>query len=62
MARRRAKESATGGGTVTAEISAQKWKEEVEEARSVIDGTHPKLAGLENKDLGRRKDKYAAPP
>ena len=33
----------------------------MEEARSVIDGTHPKLAGLEEKELARRKATYSAP-
>ena len=33
----------------------------MEEARSVIDGTHPKLVGLDDKELKRRKEKYLAP-
>ena len=33
------------------DIAAARWNEEIEEARSVAAGTHPKLASLEDEEL-----------
>ena len=44
------------------DIAAAIWKEEIEEARSVAAGTHPKLASLEDEELEKRKEKFAAAP
>ena len=56
-ARKWARDLVTGGGILGAEMEAKRWTEEMKEARSVIDGTHPKLAGVEDKELRRRKAK-----
>ena len=44
------------------DMAAARWREEIEEARSVAAGTHPKLAGLEDEELEKRKEKFAAAP
>ena len=58
---RKARDSVTGGGRLGAEIEGKRWTEEMKETRSVINGTHPNLAALEDKELRRRKAKYSAP-
>ena len=42
--------------------AASRWREEVEEARSIANGTHPKLVGLEAEDLEKRKEKFEGAP
>ena len=37
---------------------AGQWREEIEEAQSIIDGTHPKLVGLEKEQLEQRRKLY----
>ena len=36
-------------------LEASRWREEADEAQSIIDGTHPKLIGLEDEQLERRR-------
>ena len=42
-------------------LEASRWREETEEAQSIIDGTHPKLIGLEDEQLEHRKKLLAVP-
>ena len=44
------------------DMAATRWKEEIEEEKSVAAGTHPKLAGPEDEELEKRKEKFAAAP
>ena len=55
-ARREAEKTKARGMPWDHDIAAARWREEIEEARSVAAGTHPKLAGLEDEELekGRR--------
>ena len=36
-------------------MAAARWREEIEEARSVAAGMHPKLAGLEDEELKKKE-------
>ena len=42
-------------------LEASRWREETEEAQSIINGTHPKLVGLEDEQLEQRKKLFAVP-
>ena len=44
------------------DVAAARWKEDIEEVRSVSAGTHPKVAGLEDEELEKRKEKFAVAP
>ena len=61
-ARREAEKTKARGMPWDHDVAAARWKEEIEEARSAAAGTHPKLAGLEDEELERRKEKFAAAP
>ena len=61
-ARREAEKTKARGMPWDHDVAATRWKEEIEEARSVATGMHPKLAGLEDKELEKRKEKFAAAP
>ena len=53
-ARKEAEKTKARGMPWDHDVAAARWKEEIEEARSVTAGTHPKLAGLEDEELERR--------
>ena len=62
FARREAEKTKARGMPWDHDMAAARWREEIEEARSVAVGTQPKLAGLDDKELEKRKEKFAAPP
>ena len=61
-ARREAEKVKEWGTRLDYDAAAARWKEEVEEAQSVADGTHPKLAGLEAEELTKRKERFKGAP
>ena len=62
FARREAEKTKARGMPWDHDMAAARWREEIEEARSVTAGTHPKLAGLEDEELEKRRAKFEAPP
>ena len=61
----RAREAATSAGRAWNGdhrlLEAARWREEADEAQSIIAGTHPKLIGLEDEQLERRRRLFEAP-
>ena len=41
-------------------MAAKRWKEEMDKAESIVDGMHPKPAGLEDEELEIRREKFSA--
>ena len=60
FARREAEKTKARGMPWDHDMAAARWREEIEEARSVAVGTHPTLAGLEHAELEKKKEKFAA--
>ena len=61
LARKAASAAGKAGDDESHLQEAARWREETEEAQSIIDGTHPKLVGLEKEQLERRRKLYEAP-
>ena len=61
-ARREAEKTKAWGMPWDHDVAAARWKEDIEEVRSVSAGTYPKVAGLEDEELEKRKEKFAVAP